>query len=124
MELPSYLRAALESALEGVSRTTLSERAARISELYRGGSTSTHAIRDETDALAYAVTRMPATYPAARHVFTSLLERSPIFTPRSVLDLGAGPGTAGWAACDAWPGIESITQVDTNAALLRLGKKL
>lgn len=124
MELPVELREALALQLEGVSRTALGERAARISELYRGAASSTQAIRDEMDALAYAVTRMPATYATVRHTLGRLLERCPRFAPGSMLDLGAGPGTASWAVVDAWPAIESIGQIDANGPLLELGKRL
>jgi len=124
MQLPFELREAMARALEGVSRTALAERAARMSGLYREGGASVAAIRDEMDALAYAVSRMPATYAAVRNALGRLVERCPEFSPRSVLDLGAGPGTASWAAVDAWPEIESISQVDANALLMLMGKAL
>ncbi len=124
MQLPDDLREGISRALEGVSRKALGERAARISEMYRAGGGSGAAIRDDADALAYVVARMPATYAAVRNVLGRLRERCPEFAPGAVLDLGAGPGTAGWAVADAWPGVERITQVDANAALMRLGKLL
>jgi ribosomal protein RSM22 (predicted rRNA methylase) len=124
MQLPADLREATSNLLEGVSRTALSERAARISALYRAGAASAIAVRDEADALAYAVTRLPATYAAVRNVLGRLQERCPEFSPRTVLDLGSGPGTASWAAVDAWPEIETIAQVDSNQVLLNLGSKL
>jgi ribosomal protein RSM22 (predicted rRNA methylase) len=76
------------------------------------------------DALAYTVTRLPATYAAAWNALGRLEERSPDFAPRSVLDLCAGPGSASWAAVETWPSIESLTQIDANAMLLQLGEKL
>ncbi len=124
MQLPADLRQAISPLLEGVSRTDLGARAARISELYRTGGASSHAIRDEMDALAYAVVRLPATYAALGHVFARLEERCAGFAPRSLLDLGSGPGTASWAAAEAWPELESVAQIDCNAALLRLGRRL
>jgi ribosomal protein RSM22 (predicted rRNA methylase) len=124
MQIPPGLSDALSRELEGVSRVSLSERAARISEEYRAGRVSATAVRDGMDALAYAVTRMPATYGAVRNALARLTERCPEFAPRGVLDLGAGPGTASWAAVDEWPGIETITQIDSSTLLLRLGKKL
>ncbi len=124
MQLPAELREAISGMLEGVSRTALVGRSRRVSELYRSGGASAVALRDEIDALAYLVTRLPATYGATRHVLRRLEERCPEFRPRSVLDLGSGPGTASWAAVDAWPEIESITQVDSSSAWLELGRKL
>jgi len=124
MQLPAELREATQGALEGVSRNALAERALRISGLYRAGAPSASAIRDDLDALAYVVSRLPATYAAARHTLGRLAERCPGFAPRSVLDLGAGPGTASWAAVDAWPSIESIAQADSSTLLMRFGAKL
>lgn len=124
MQLPAELREAIAQKLEGVSRHALAERARRISEHYRGGGASVAVVRDEMDALAYAVSRMPATYAAARNVLERLKERCPEFAPRDALDLGAGPGTASWAAQDAWPEIERIAQIDANHVLLQVGKVL
>ena len=124
MQLPADLREAISHTLEGVSRASLRERASRISDLYRSGGGSAIAVRDEADALAYTVSRLPATYAAVRHVLRRLQERCPEFRPRSVLDLGSGPGTASWAAVEAFPQIETIAQIDSNQALLNLGKRL
>ena len=63
--LPAELRAALEAKLEGLSRSDATGRAAAISQTYRKGGGS-GAIRTETDALAYALARMPATYCGCR----------------------------------------------------------
>jgi ribosomal protein RSM22 (predicted rRNA methylase) len=82
------------------------------------------AIRDASDALAYAITRSPATYGAVRNVLGRLAERSPGFHPESALDLGCGAGAASWAICEAWPQIASLTQVDCNVPLLELNGKL
>lgn len=43
---------------------------------------------------------------------------------RSLLDLGAGPGTATWAAATVCPDVASATLVDRSAALLDLGMRL
>jgi ribosomal protein RSM22 (predicted rRNA methylase) len=123
MQLPVDLRGAIDQALEGVSRNSLAERASRISEIYRAGGASSLAICDEMDALAYAVARMPATYAAVRNALSRFEERCPEFAPSRILDLGAGPGTASWAATEAWPAIESIAQIDSNNPLLNLGRR-
>lgn len=124
MQLPPELRKAIGEQLEGVSRNLLAERAGRISAHYRSGGRSAQAMRDELDALAYAVVRMPATYAAVRNVLTRLQQRSPSFEPANLVDLGAGPGTAGWAAADLWPALASITAIDANPLLLQLGSTL
>ncbi len=122
MQIPVELRAALHASLEGVARGPLTERAERISSLYREGAGSSTAIRDQTDALAYAITRSPATYGAVRNALTRLQERAPSFAPQSALDLGSGTGAASWAIAEAFPQIASITQADRNQPLLKLNR--
>ena len=49
-------------------------------------------------AAAYMAARMPACYAAVYKVLEELSMRLPAFAPESMLDFGAGPGTAIWAA--------------------------
>lgn len=49
-------------------------------------------------AQAYALGRMAASHAALAHVFEELAARLPGLRPRAMLDYGAGPGTAIWAA--------------------------
>ena len=117
------LNAAIATMLEGVSRKDLEQRAARISAAYRDGGTSM-GIVNEADALAYLVTRCPATYAAMRAVFARIGEAMPGFSPLSLLDVGAGPGTAAWAARDAWPSLAAVTMIEPNAVFRGLAAKL
>jgi ribosomal protein RSM22 (predicted rRNA methylase) len=121
--LPNWLSGALNAKLEAVSRGALRDRAQAISDAYRAGGTS-QIIRSDQDALAYAVVRMPATYAAVRASLAQAMQIIPEFAPRSILDVGAGPGTASWAAADAWPSIERTTLIDSNARLLALARQL
>jgi len=117
--LPGWIASALEAKLENVSRTELRTRAQRISDSYRGGGTS-DVIRSDLDALAYAIVRMPATYAAVRTALAQAVDVIPGFRPGSILDVGAGPGTASWAAFDAWPSLQDVTLIDANPHLLAL----
>jgi ribosomal protein RSM22 (predicted rRNA methylase) len=114
--LPAELRASLDAKLEGLSRTDVAARAAAISGTYREGGNSA-AITSKTDALAYALARMPATYAAVVASLNALQEIRPDFAPQSLLDVGAGPGTASWAAAEAFPALASFTLLDANPAL-------
>jgi ribosomal protein RSM22 (predicted rRNA methylase) len=122
-DLPASLRAVLEARLQGVSRTEAAGRAAAISKTYRDGGNSA-AIRSETDALAYALARMPATYAADIASLNALREIRPDFAPTSLLDVGAGPGTASWAAAAALPSLRTFTLLDANDALRALALDL
>jgi ribosomal protein RSM22 (predicted rRNA methylase) len=122
-DLPAELRAALETKLHGLSRGDASQRAAAISQTYRGGGGS-GAIRSEADAMAYALARMPATYAALTASFSALREIRPEFAPQTLLDVGAGPGTASWAAAAAFASLRSLTLLDANPALRALALEL
>jgi ribosomal protein RSM22 (predicted rRNA methylase) len=121
--LPPALRAAVEQAAHGLSRNEASRKAQALSQTYRAGGTSA-AIRARDDALAYALTRMPATYAAVAASLCALAEIRPDFAPRSLLDIGAGPGTATWAATEAFPSLDDLTLLDSNAALRALALDL
>jgi ribosomal protein RSM22 (predicted rRNA methylase) len=122
-DLPVELKAALEAKLHGLSRGDAAERSARISQTYRGGGGSA-AIRTEADALAYALARMPATYAAVTASLNALCEARPDFTPKRLLDIGAGPGTATWAAAETFSSLANFTSIDANAALRTLALDL
>lgn len=121
--LPARIAAALQRKLENVSRNDLRQRAQALSDGYRAGGGS-GIIRSDFDALAYAVARMPATYAAVHTTLAQTIELIPDFAPRSLLDVGAGPGTASWAACEAWPSLQRATLIDRNAHLLTLARQL
>jgi ribosomal protein RSM22 (predicted rRNA methylase) len=121
--LPTHLTTALDRLTEGVSRNVLARRAAAISEAYRSGGSSA-VISDDTDALAYALVRMPATYAAVAACLDVLQAARPDFAPASLIDLGAGPGTATLAAAEAFPSLARIALTDTNERLHALARLL
>ncbi len=121
--LPAELKAALDAKLQGLSRNDIASRAALISKTYRDGGGS-GAIRSEADALAYALARMPATYAAVVASLNALCEIVPDFAPQSLLDVGAGPGTASWAAAATFPSLQSFALLDANDALRALALDL
>jgi ribosomal protein RSM22 (predicted rRNA methylase) len=122
-DLPAELKAALDARLRGFSRNDAADRAALISKTYRdGGGSGT--IKSETDALAYALARMPATYAAVTASLNALCGIRPDFAPGSLLDVGAGPGTASWAAAEAFPSLQDFKLLDANDALRMLALDL
>ena len=118
-DLPAELKAAIDGKLRGFSRSDAAGRAASISKTYRDGGGSA-AIRSEADALAYALARMPATYAAVTASLNALVEIRPDFAPANLLDVGAGPGTATWAAAETFPSLQSFALLDANDALRTL----
>jgi ribosomal protein RSM22 (predicted rRNA methylase) len=122
-DLPAELKAALDARLQGLSRSDAAGRAALISRTYRDGGGS-GAITSGADALAYALVRMPATYAAVTASLNALCEIRPELAPASLLDVGAGPGTAAWAAAEAFASLKNFTLLDANPALRALGLDL
>jgi ribosomal protein RSM22 (predicted rRNA methylase) len=122
-DLPAELKSALDARLQGLSRNDVAGRAALISKTYRDGGGS-GAIASEADALAYVLARMPATYAAVTASLNALREIRPRFAPASLLDVGAGPGTAAWAAGEAFSSLQSFDLLDVNGALRALALDL
>lgn len=114
---------ALVALLEGRARQGFAERSNAISLGYRDSQSSDKVVRLDEDALAYALVRAPATYAAVQTILAELAELAPDFAPQTMLDVGAGPGTATWAALETWPGADA-TLVDNNAAFRKLAQLL
>jgi len=123
-DLPADLRRGLEQLMEGQSQRALAQRAAALSRRYREGGRSADAIRDRDDALAYALTRLPATYAAVAAALAAAAQARPAFAPRTLIDVGAGPGTAAWAAAHRFPAIADFCLIDDNAPLRALARAL
>jgi len=122
-DLPPDLKAGLVRLAHGVSRKAIAERAATQSRCYRAGCGS-HGIATADDVLAYAFARLPATYAAAVAVFSAMRETLPAFQPRGMLDVGAGPGTAAFAAVQVFGTLDNIRLIDANAELRKLALTL
>jgi ribosomal protein RSM22 (predicted rRNA methylase) len=116
LQIPPELRTALESEAASVPQSSIVSAAKRISDNYRQGEPT--GTLTSVEALAYSLVRMPATYGAA----VSALAFAP--AAHSLLDLGAGPGTFGWAAVTCQEGMEQITFVEHDRALMDLGKNV
>jgi ribosomal protein RSM22 (predicted rRNA methylase) len=125
MELPPLLRRAVDQALEGVPLAELTRAASALSERYRGERRdgALH-LSGDLAARAYLATRLPATYAAVRDAMAKLAELRPDFLPSTMLDIGAGPGTALWAAADCWPGLADALMIEASPAIRKWGEEL
>ncbi len=119
--LPEALQEALATTL---GTTDLAAASALLSERYREPGTGRPVARSRDEVLAYAAARLPATYAAARAVFGEVAARTPALTPRTHLDLGSGPGTALWAAREAWPTITDRSALEAEPEMRRLAREL
>lgn len=117
MELPAALRRAVELYLEGTPLSELRDASDRLSRRYRAETRDGRMHLDGTSAMkAYLAARLPATYAAIRASMANLADAQPDFAPKSLLDVGAGPGSVLWAAADCWDSLEAATMVEASDA--------
>ena len=84
------------------------------------------------EAAAYAVARLPMTFGAQRRVFRELRDRCPAFEPKTLLEFGAGPAPALWAARDVFgggfgvggAGAGSATLVDASPSMMSFARRV
>lgn len=121
MQLPVALRSAIEQELSTVSFSALAGAANELSERYRQQKKADRFITSDAHRLAYMAVRMPATFAAVSKALAQLGEE---FQPESLLDLGAGTGSAAWAATESLDSLQRFTLIEQDRSLIELGRKL
>jgi ribosomal protein RSM22 (predicted rRNA methylase) len=125
MELPPSLRQAVDEMLAGSPLTMLRAASERLSRRYRAETRDGQAhLSDRSAALAYLAARLPATYAALRASFAAAADLRPDFVPRAMLDAGAGPGTAAFAAQAQWSSLSAFDLVESSEAIRTVGETL
>jgi ribosomal protein RSM22 (predicted rRNA methylase) len=137
MHLPERFATAIAEAVSRIPGRDLMRAAETLSERYRGpGSltappaasllTNTGVDRPLNDAerAAYLVVRAPATFAAVTAALEELRERRPELSVRRVLDLGAGPGVASWAALATFDEVFEMTLVERDRGFAALGREI
>ncbi|MDR2901497.1 MAG: small ribosomal subunit Rsm22 family protein [Lactobacillales bacterium] len=123
MEFPKQITHFLEEVAATLDRRVLTQKSSTISNRYRNESgTGKVLLSEKGEAFAYAATRMPATFAATACVLKEALGMVHL-CPKTLLDVGAGTGTASWAAallCD----LDDITCLERAGAMSELGQKL
>jgi len=123
MQLPAQLRTAIATKAESVNGRELAKAAEQISERYRREDFKSPIMRTDAERAAYALTRMPATYSACRHVFQHTRDVIPDIQIESLVDLGAGAGAASWAAVEVFPSVQRVFMVERDAALAAMARE-
>ncbi len=118
-EIPAALRDRLASWLAEQSPAGLRQQTEQLRQAYAGGQNSA-----SVDLAAYISTRMPATYAAIAFVLREVALVQPDFAPASMLDVGAGPGTASFAAQTTWPSLSTFILVEQDARFAALAETL
>jgi ribosomal protein RSM22 (predicted rRNA methylase) len=123
MELPPALRQAVDAALHGISSRDLAAASDALTQRYRGEVRDGRMhVADDLSARAYLAARLPATYAAIRAACEAIAALRGDFAPKALLDFGAGPGTALWAARDCWPDLDGATLIEASGAMRKFGE--
>lgn len=118
-ERPGAIDRAVATWLQAREGSTSRHKAEKLTEAYRQGRNSA-----SIDLGAYLTARMPATYAAVVRILTQVSAIAEGFAPRSVLDVGAGPGTASWAVLARWPEISEVSMIEADARFVTLAEEL
>ena len=125
MQLPANLRSALDELFEQTNPSDLEKASSRLTRRYRDEvlDGKMH-ISDKNAALGYIAARFPATYGAVYSALDEVADICPSFLPSSQLDVGAGPGTAVFAASKIFPSLEKAMLVEQSNDIIAIGKQL
>lgn len=125
MELPRPLRAAIDTELTGVPGEALRSASDILSGRYRTETRDGRLhLSDDLFAKAYVAARMPATFAALASALGEAAAALPDFSPQSLLDVGAGPGTALWAATEQFESLGSATLLEASRPIRAMGERL
>jgi ribosomal protein RSM22 (predicted rRNA methylase) len=122
--LPASLASAISEQLARYKPAALAAATTQTTARYRGGSPSQRAIPDELAIAAYLAARLPATYAAALEALERLKIARPDFVPYSLIDVGAGPGTASFAACEVFDQLADVQLIDAHSGLRAISRVL
>lgn len=122
MEIPQELKQEIEKITIG-EHSEIIEKSQTISKKYReNDGKGKRLVTKNKEAIAYAISRMPATYVAVYSALSHTLEsyKSEIST---ALDIGAGTGSATWAINELL-NVKQITCLEREEEMQKIGKKL
>src|SRR6476469_433584 len=125
MQLPAPLNRAIDAEAAQHDYKLLARAVAEMSSRYRAREKAAGTfVSTPLHRAAYVVTRLPATYAAVASVLAEIRQRMAAFEPASLLDLGAGPGTATWAAAAVFPTLQRATLIEQDAQFIATGRQM
>lgn len=125
MQLPADLKNALDGLFQQTNLKALEKASTRLTNRYRKElrDGAMH-IGDKDAALGYVAARFPATYAAVFSALAHVADIMPDFSPTSQLDIGAGPGTAVFAAVEMFHSLKNAILVEQSDEIIKIGKNL
>ncbi len=116
--LPQELSNAIDRKLAPLGTDELRQWCFDLTQRYRQGQF----IKTREHRFGYIAARLPATYGAQRQVLRRIEDYLDGVT--TLLDLGSGPGAFAWAAADSMPDLTTVTLMEQDVELLRMGQEL
>lgn len=122
MEIPQELKENIENLIiDGHSK--IIEQAKNVSKKYRENTgKGNKIITSNSEAIAYAISRMPATYCAVYSALSQTLKKYKNEI-KTVYDIGAGTGSATWAIQELLQP-QKITCLEYEKEMLKIGERL
>lgn len=123
MDIPEGLKDSINRLLSENKASNIIENAQTISNRYRkNDGKGKRLLTNESEAVSYATSRMPATYAAVYSVFKQILAN---YNEKmtSLLDVGAGTGAGTWAVNEI-ENMSQITCLEREKSMSNIGKKL
>lgn len=123
MNIPQELKEGIEKITIGIKHEQIIEEAQTISKKYRENSgKGEKLVTKSAEAIAYAISRMSATYCAVYSTLSKCLNNYDQDI-KTVLDVGAGTGTATWAVNNLID-VEQVNCLEREEQMQKVGKKL
>ncbi len=124
MPLPQLLLSSIEKEISSIPVKNLHKAYTELSNKYRlNRKDINHTLQNEEQRISYIAARMPSTYETVHKVLNEIMNYG-TENIQSILDIGAGPGTAAWACCELFESIRKITLLEQNPDMASLGKRL
>lgn len=124
MKIPELLEFAIENEITKIKITELKELAQNLSNRYMNEKRKGQALLSkEKEALAYSIMRLPATFSAVTVALKNVLNIIKDCKIETVLDIGAGTGSATWAINELI-NPEEITCLEREYAMRTIGQTL
>lgn len=123
VDIPEELKENIDKLLKENQMHKILEDAQTVSNRYRNNDgKGKKLLTKESEAVSYAISRMPATYAAVSSVLEQTLDNyNEDIT--SVIDVGAGTGAVVWAVNDVAT-INAIKCFEREESMINIGKKL
>ena len=123
MEITQELKDSIEKLISNLEHQKIIEESQKISKIYRNNKgEGNKLVTKKTEAIAYAISRMPSTYCAVYSALSNTLKNCDDKI-ENALDVGAGTGAATWAISNLID-TKQIICLEREKEMLNIGKKL